>query len=68
VENLNRYLKVAEAAQFPGIAQNTLRSWADRGEVPATKTPSGYRLFRERDLQAFLKKTEKPLDRRPKSK
>jgi predicted site-specific integrase-resolvase len=30
----HEYLKIAEAAQFLGISQNTLQKWADEGRIP----------------------------------
>lgn len=53
---LNEYVKVAEAAAILGVAQGTLRSWAEAGKIPMHKNPAnGYRLFRRRDLLQFLK-------------
>jgi len=46
---LNEYVKVAEAARILGVAQNTLRSWAEAGKIPMHKNPAnGYRLFPDR--------------------
>ena len=58
---LSEYLKTAEAAELLGIAQNTLRKWAERGDVPFRRNPAnGYRLFKRSDLEALLKKIEEP--------
>ena len=58
---LSEYVKTAEAAELLGIAQNTLRKWAERGDVPFRRNPAnGYRLFKRSDLEALLKKIEKP--------
>lgn len=52
---LNEYLMIAEAALFVGVSQNTLRLWAETGKVPMRRNPAnGYRLFRKKDLEAFL--------------
>lgn len=59
---LSEYVKTAEAAEILGVAQNTLRKWAERGDIPMQRNPAnGYRLFRRRDLERFLKKTAKPV-------
>jgi excisionase family DNA binding protein len=59
---LSEYVKTAEAAEILGVAQNTLRKWAERGDLPMHRNPAnGYRLFKRRDLDAFLKKTAKPV-------
>ena len=63
---LSEYVKTAEAAEILGVAQNTLRKWAERGDIPMHRNPAnGYRLFRRSDLDRFLKKTAKPV--KPKS-
>ena len=54
-EKLSDYLKTAEAAEFLGVSQNTLRAWAKQGKIPVQVNPlNNYRLFRREDLQAFL--------------
>ncbi|WP_321188353.1 helix-turn-helix domain-containing protein [Roseiconus lacunae] len=63
---LSEYVKTAEAAEILGVAQNTLRKWAERGDIPMHRNPAnGYRLFKRSDLNRFLKKTAKPV--KPKS-
>jgi excisionase family DNA binding protein len=58
---LNEYVKVAEAARMLGVAQNTLRSWAEAGKIPMHKNPAnGHRLFRRSDLQRFLNEVGQP--------
>ena len=60
---LTEYLQTAAAAEYIGVAQNTLRKWAARGEIPMHRNPAnGYRLFKRSDLDRFLKKTEKPVN------
>lgn len=68
MQKLSEYVKIAEAARILGASQNTVRSWADQGRIPVTRTPSGYRLFRREDLVSFLKEIAKPFDRRVKPK
>jgi excisionase family DNA binding protein len=58
---LTEYVKTAEAAEILGVAQNTLRKWAERGDIPMRRNPAnGYRLFRRDDLDKFLSKAAKP--------
>lgn len=53
---LSAYVKVAEAAQILGVAQNTLRTWAAAGKIPMHRNPAnGYRLFKRSDLDRFLR-------------
>ena len=40
-----RLLTIAEAARRLGVHQNTLRTWANKGQVPHVKLPSGHRRF-----------------------
>lgn len=64
---LDEYVKIAEAAEFLGISQNTLRKWADEGRIPVrVNSANGYRLFLREDLERFLTETAKPVSRRPK--
>ncbi len=59
---LTEYVQTAEAAEILGVAQNTLRKWAKRGEIPMRRNPvNGYRLFRRADLEKFLQKVERPV-------
>ena len=59
---LTEYVKTAEAADLLGVAQNTLRKWAERGEIPMHRIPAnGYRLFKRSDLEKFLKRVERPV-------
>ena len=54
---LTEYVKTAEAAEILGVAQNTLRKWAETGAIPMHRNPAnGYRLFKRADLDKFLKK------------
>src|SRR5574340_1123909 len=48
------WLTLGQAARFLGVAQSTIRKWADQGRVPAFYTPGGHRRFRRADLDAFL--------------
>lgn len=66
---LNDYVKIADAARLIGVSQNTLRLWAESGKVPMRRNPAnGYRLFRRKDLEAFLERVEagKPEKRKAK--
>lgn len=55
------FVKIAEAAQIVGVAQNTLRKWAERGDIPMRRNPAnGYRLFKRSDLEKFLARMEMP--------
>jgi len=59
MKNLSEYAKTAEAAQILGVAQNTLRKWAEHGDIPVHRNPAnGYRLFKREDLMRFLKKID----------
>lgn len=59
------YLLTAAAAEYLGVAQNTIRKWAARGDIPMHRNPAnGYRLFRRSDLDWFLKKAAKSVNRK----
>jgi len=48
------WLTLGQAARFLGVAQSTMRKWADQGVVPGIRTHGGHRRFRRGDLEAFL--------------
>ena len=58
---ITEYVKIAEAAEIIGVAQNTVRKWADRGDIPMRRNPAGYRLFKRSDLEKFLHRMEMPI-------
>lgn len=67
MQRLDEYVKIAEAAKVLGVSQNTLRSWADDGRIAVRVNPAnGYRLFRRRDLETFLRRVAKPMKRKSK--
>lgn len=40
-----RWLTLTQASQALGVTPNTLRRWADRGQIPSFVTPGGHRRF-----------------------
>ncbi len=59
---LTEYLHTAAAAEYLGVAQNTIRKWAARGDIPMHRNPAnGYRLFKRNDLDQFLSRIERPI-------
>lgn len=62
---LSEYVKTAEAAEILGVAQNTIRKWAEQGKIPMHRNPAnGYRLFKRSDLNRFLRDVERSAARR----
>ncbi len=69
MNKISEHVKVAQAARFLGVSQTTVRKWADAGVLPNRTLPvSGYRLFRQTDLDHFLAKTAKPKSVRRKAR
>ena len=59
MEKVKDYLKIADAAEFLGVSQNTLRSWAEAGKIACRRNPANkYRLFRKQDLEKYLQSLE----------
>lgn len=55
---LTEYLQTAAAAEYLGVAQNTLRKWAGRGDIPMHRNPAnGYRLFKRALLRVTTFRT-----------
>ena len=47
-EKLSDYVKTADAADFLGVSQNPLRTWAKQGKIRVrVNSANGYRLFRQ---------------------
>lgn len=53
--NLKDFLQIAEAAEYLGVCQNTLRNWGHAGKVHEYRHPvNNYRLYRQEELDALL--------------
>ena len=62
MQKLSEYLKVSEAADYIGVSQNTLRTWAETGKIPMHRNPAnGFRLFLRTDLDDFLNEVAEPV-------
>ena len=62
------YVKVHEAAEILGVAPNTVRAWGAAGKIPEYRHPAnGYRLYKPKELEAFLRQIEKPVKNKSKS-
>ncbi len=48
------WVGLSEAAKILGVHPATVRSWADRGDLPSQRTPGGHRRFRRGDLVAWM--------------
>ena len=69
---LDSFLTVKEAAEYLGVAPNTLRNWGREGKVPEHRNPlNGYRLFKISDLDALvaiIEKSNRPTTQKSSSK
>ncbi|MDB5350146.1 MAG: transcriptional regulator, MerR family [Planctomycetota bacterium] len=60
VTNLRDYLRISEAAEYLGVAPNTLRNWEKAGKIMTHRHPvNRYRLFRQKDLDSMLRQVER---------
>ena len=58
---LSDYLRISEAAEYLGVSPNTLRNWENAGKLVAHRHPvNDYRLFKREELDALLKKVQRP--------
>ena len=55
-----RLLNVGEAATYLGVSAASLRTWSDRGLVPAYRTPGGQRRYARDDLERFIESMRVP--------
>src|SRR6266545_7754787 len=49
-----RWLTLTQASRALGVTPNTLRRWADRGQIPSFVTPGGHRRFLVTAVQALV--------------
>lgn len=54
------WVSLREAAEILGVHPATIRNWADRGDLPARRTPGGHRRFRRADLLQWLETRQAP--------
>jgi len=54
----SEWLTPGEIAKLAGLGPDAVRNWERRGLLKATRTPSGRRLFRRRDVERFLAERE----------
>jgi excisionase family DNA binding protein len=58
------YITVHEAAEFLGVAPNTIRAWGAAGKIPEYRNPlNGYRLYKRRDLEMVVRQIERSVAR-----
>jgi DNA (cytosine-5)-methyltransferase 1 len=61
MQNLQQYLTIAEAAAFLGVTPNTLRNWGREDKITEHRHPvNNYRLYKKADLEALLRRIERP--------
>ena len=54
LDDQSRWLTLGEASRALGVTPNTLRRWADRGQIPSFTTPGGHRRFPLSAVQALV--------------
>ena len=66
---LDEYLRIKEAAEYLGVARNTLRNWEAAGKIPVCRHPvNKYRLFKVADLERLLALVEQSMARPPRTR
>ncbi len=61
MSKLDRYLRIAEAAEYLGVAPNTLRNWGRAGKITERRHPvNHYRLYAREELKCLLTQAESP--------
>jgi DNA-binding transcriptional MerR regulator len=52
-----QYLTIQEFAQAIGVCTQTVRRWDKQGKLsPHHKTPNGYRMYTQEQIENYLKK------------
>jgi len=60
-----RLLVKSEAARLLGVTPASVRALEIAGQLPAIKTPTGVRLFREADVLALAERREQQRGHKP---
>lgn len=55
---MRKYLRINEAAEQLSVSPSTLRRYVKNGDIKCTKTPTGQRIFVQKDIDEFLGKEE----------
>lgn len=56
----SKFLKVSEVARLAGCSPDTVRAWADAGQLPSQRTPGNQRRFQRADVERFLERASSP--------
>ena len=60
MEKLDDYLRIKEAAEYLGVAPNTLRNWGRNGKITEHRHPlNNYRLYKKSELDRLLREAQK---------
>jgi excisionase family DNA binding protein len=51
----NDWLNLSEAANMLGVHPSTVRSWSDKGHLPAHRTQGGHRRFRRSEVESWMR-------------
>lgn len=49
----SEWISLRQAADLLGVHPATVRTWADKGDLPSRRTPGGHRRFRRADLTRY---------------
>jgi DNA (cytosine-5)-methyltransferase 1 len=56
----DEFVTIKRAAQFLGVAANSLRNWDRDAKIPVYRNPiSRYRLFKKADLEKLLRQIKR---------
>ena len=61
----SEWVSLGEAASILGVHPTTVRHWADSGNLPSQRTPSGHRRFRRHDLEQWDSRRSRPNEMTP---
>lgn len=50
----HEWISLRRAAEILGVHPATVRSWADKGDLPSHRTPGGHRRFLKSDLEQYV--------------
>jgi excisionase family DNA binding protein len=63
--NNHRLLKTADVAERLGVAEQTIRRWVKRGELPVVRLGASTVRFEEGAVESLVRRGREPLEPKP---
>lgn len=62
MDGVKNYLTIPQVAKICSMDRSTVYRWVSNGKIKSFSTPGGHRRIRRKDLQAFFKENDIPIE------